>query len=136
MVDSDKIVILFYCLIKSNEMKKSFYLISEKSFINNNILDVGVFIEKIILDSDSEDFKSFWDMGNPISDFDLKQKFDTYVEDFIFNFDDVLKNERKQSIDEEFMIYSHLLIDEDQYNMMMKQTTNIPIRKVLVNQFS
>mgnify|MGYP006280697961 FL=1 len=117
-------------------MRKSFYLISEKSFINNNILDVGVFIEKIILDSDSEDFKSFWDMGNPISDFDLKQKFDTYVEDFIFNFDDVLKNERKQSIDEEFMIYSHLLIDEDQYNMLMKQTTNIPIREVLVNQFT
>ena len=40
-------------------MKKTFYLITEKNYNNNNKLDVGTFIEKIILSTDTEDFKEF-----------------------------------------------------------------------------
>lgn len=113
-------------------MEKTFYLLSQKNFINNeNILDVAVFIEKIIISSDSEDYKEF------IADIPkgtTEEMFANYENHFLFYFDDVLRQERKRSHFEEFQIYNHLMLDEEQYNMLMKQTKDIPRREIFVNE--
>jgi len=113
-------------------MEKTFYLLTEKNFNNNeNILDVAVFIEKIILSSDSEDFKEF---SKESFGETLKEVFDNYENIFWFNFNDMLKEQRKKSLEEEFQIYNHLVLDEEQYEMLMKQTKDIPTREIFVNE--
>jgi len=112
-------------------MKKTFYLITEKNYNNNNTLDVGTFIEKIILSTDSEDFKEF---SKESFGETLKEVFDNYENIFMFNFNDVLREQRKKSHEEEYQIYKHLLLDEEQYEMLMKQMKDIPTREVLVNE--
>lgn len=113
-------------------MKKTFYLITEKNYNNNNNkLDVGTFIEKIILSTDTEDFKEF---SKESFGETLKEVFDNYENIFWFNFNDMLKEQRKQSQEEEYQIYKHLLLDEEQYEMLMKQMKDIPTREVLVNE--
>ena len=44
------------------------------------------------------------------------------------------REERKKSLEEEYQIYKHLLLDEEQYEMLMKQMKDIPTREVLVNE--
>jgi len=112
-------------------MKKVFYLITEKNYNNDNTLDVGTFIEKIILSTDSEDFKVF---SKESFGETLKEVFDNYENIFMFNFNDVLREQRKKSHEEEYQIYKHLLLDEEQYEMLMKQMKDIPTREVLVNE--
>jgi len=112
-------------------MKKTFYLITEKNYNNNNKLDVGTFIEKIILSTDTEDFKEF---SKESFGETLKEVFDNYENIFWFNFNDMLKEQRKKSLEEGFQIYKHLLLDEGQYEMLMKQMKDIPTREVLVNE--
>ena len=112
-------------------MKKTFYLITEKNYNNNNKLDVGTFIEKIILSTDTEDFKEF---SKESFGETLKEVFDNYENIFMFNFNDVLREQRKKSHEEEYQIYKHLLLDEEQYEMLMKQMKDIPTREVLVNE--
>jgi len=112
-------------------MKKVFYLITEKNYNNNNTLDVGTFIEKIILSTDTEDFKEF---SKESFGETLKEVFDNYENIFMFNFNDVLREQRKKSHEEEYQIYKHLLLDEEQYEMLMKQMKDIPTREVLVNE--
>ena len=46
----------------------------------------------------------------------------------------MLKEQRKKSLEEEYQIYKHLLLDEEQYEMLMKQMKDIPTREVLVNE--
>ena len=122
---------MYLRVLNDNDMKKTFYLLTEKNYNNNNTLDVGVFIEKIILSTDSEDFKEF---SKESFEGTLKEMFDNYENHFMFNFDDVLREQRKQSHFEEYQIYKHLLLDEEQYEMLMKQTKDIPTREVLVNE--
>jgi hypothetical protein len=112
-------------------MKKTYYLLTEKNFNNNKIIDVGVFIEKIILSTDSEDFKEFSKeyLGDT-----LKDNFNHYDNMFMYHIHDVLEEQRKQSQEEEYQIYRHLLLDEEQYEMLMKQMKDIPTREVLVNE--
>jgi hypothetical protein len=112
-------------------MKKTYYLLTEKNFLNDNILDVGTFIEKIILSTDSEDFKEF---SKESFKGTLKEIFDNYENHFWFNFNDMLKEQRKKSLEEECQIYKHLLLGEEQYEMLMKQMKDIPTREVLVNE--
>ena len=112
-------------------MKKIFYLITEKNYNNDNTLDVGTFIEKIILSTDSEDFKVF---SKESFGETLKEVFNNYENIFWFNFNDMLKEQRKKSLEEEYQIYKHLLLDEEQYEMLMKQMKDIPTREVLVNE--
>jgi hypothetical protein len=112
-------------------MKKVFYLITEKNYNNDNTLDVGTFIEKIILSTDSEDFKEF---SKESFGETLKEVFDNYENIFWFNFNDMLEEQRKKSLEEEYQIYKHLLLDEEQYEMLMKQMKDIPTREVLVNE--
>lgn len=113
------------------KLKKTYYLITQKSFDNNNILDVGVFIEKIILSTESEDFKSYWEF---LPNENMEEVFQRYEEEFNFYYHDVLRKECKDSLSGEFMIYSHLLMDEDQFKSLMKQTEDIPLRGVLVTE--
>jgi hypothetical protein len=112
-------------------MKKVFYLITEKNYNNDNTLDVGTFIEKIILSTDSEDFKEF---SKESFGETLKEVFNNYENIFWFNFNDMLEEQRKKSLEEEYQIYKHLLLDEEQYEMLMKQMKDIPTREVLVNE--
>jgi hypothetical protein len=112
-------------------MKKVFYLITEKNYNNDNTLDVGTFIEKIILSTDSEDFKVF---SKESFGETLKEVFNNYENIFWFNFNDMLKEQRKKSQEEEYQIYKHLLLDEEQYEMLMKQMKDIPTREILVNE--
>jgi hypothetical protein len=112
-------------------MKKVFYLITEKNYNNNNTLDVGTFIEKIILSTDSEDFKVF---SKESFGETLKEVFNNYENIFWFNFNDMLEEQRKKSLEEEYQIYKHLLLDEEQYEMLMKQMKDIPNREILVNE--
>jgi hypothetical protein len=60
--------------------------------------------------------------------------FNNYENIFWFNFNDMLKEQRKKSLEEEYQIYKHLLLDEEQYEMLMKQMKDIPTREVLVNE--
>ena len=122
---------MYLRVLNDNDMKKTFYLITEKNFLNDNTLNVGVFIEKIILSTDSEDFKEF---SKESFGETLKEVFDNYENIFWFNFNDMLKEQRKKSQEEEYQIYKHLLLDEEQYKMLMKQTKDIPTREVLVNE--
>ena len=46
----------------------------------------------------------------------------------------MLKEQRKKSLEEECQIYKHLLLGEEQYEMLMKQMKDIPTREVLVNE--
>ena len=112
-------------------MKKTYYLLTEKNYNNNNTLDVGTFIEKIILSTDTEDFKEF---SKESFGETLKEVFDNYENIFWFNFNDMLEEQRKKSLEEEYQIYKHLLLDEEQYEMLMKQMKDIPTREVLVNE--
>ena len=112
-------------------MKKTYYLLTEKNYNNDNTLDVGTFIEKIILSTDTEDFKEF---SKESFGETLKEVFDNYENIFWFNFNDMLKEQRKKSLEEEYQIYKHLLLDEEQYEMLMKQMKDIPTREVLVNE--
>jgi hypothetical protein len=122
---------MYLRILNDNDMTKTFYLLTEKNFLNDNILDVGTFIEKIILSTDSEDFKEF---SKESFKGTLKEMFDNYENHFMFNFNDVLREQRKQSHLEEFQLYKHLLLDEEQYEMLMKQMKDIPTREVLVNE--
>jgi hypothetical protein len=116
---------------KQSNLKKTFYLITEKNYNNDNTLDVGTFIEKIILSTESEDFKEF-SKESPKGT--LKETFDNYENHFMFYFDDVLREQRQNSHFEEYQIYKHLLLDEEQYEMLTKQMKDIPTRKVSVNE--
>jgi hypothetical protein len=116
---------------KQSNLKKTFYLITEKNYNNDNTLDVGTFIEKIILSTESEDFKEF-SKESPKGT--LKETFDNYENHFMFYFDDVLREQRQNSHFEEYQIYKHLLLDETQYEMLTKQMKDIPTRKVSVNE--
>jgi hypothetical protein len=118
-------------------MKKIYYLLTEKNFIGRengkNVLDLGVFIEKIVLSTESEDFKVFSE--NTI----LKTKediFRCYVDLFMLCFSDMLFEERKKSDEEEFQIYNHLLMDEEQFTRILKPTIDVPIREVSVFELS
>ena len=122
---------MYLRVLNDNDMKKTFYLLTEKNYNNDNTLDVGVFIEKIILSTDSEDFKEF---SKESFGETLKEVFDNYENIFWFNFNDMLKEQRKKSQEEEYQIYKHLLLDEEQYEMLMKQTKDIPTREVLVTE--
>ena len=116
---------------KQSNLKKTFYLITEKNYNNDNTLDVGVFIEKIILSTESEDFKEF---SKDCPQETLKEMFDNYENHFIFSFDNVLREQRQNSHFEEYQIYSHLLLNETQYQMLTKQMKEIPTREVSVNE--
>ena len=122
---------MYLRVLNDNDMKKTFYLLTEKNYNNDNTLNVGVFIEKIILSTDSEDFKEF---SKESFGETLKEVFDNYENIFWFNFNDMLKEQRKKSQEEEYQIYKHLLLDEEQYEMLMKQTKDIPTREVLVTE--
>ena len=91
-------------------MKKTFYLITEKNYNNNNKLDVGTFIEKIILSTDTEDFKEF---SKESFGETLKEVFDNYENIFWFNFNDMLKEQRKKTVikneEDEFNKVKYLL---------------------------
>ena len=112
-------------------MNKTFYLITEKNFINDNVLDVGVFIEKIVLSTESEDYKEF---SKDSFQGTTKEMFENYENHFIFHFEDVLREQRQNSHFEECQIYKHLLLDESQYQMLTKQMKDIPTRNVSVNE--
>jgi hypothetical protein len=122
---------MYLRVLNVNDMKKTFYLLTKKNYNNDNTLDVGVFIEKIILSTDSEDFKEF---SKESFEGTLKEVFNNYENIFWFNFNDMLKEQRKKSQEEEYQIYKHLLLDEEQYEMLMKQTKDIPTREVLVTE--
>jgi len=125
-------MIVYLCIVKPlnvMKLKKTFYLLREKSFVNDNVLDVGVFIEKIVLTTESEDFKEFTKSCIQRS---TEEMFEVYIDNFRFYFKDELENESVE--DEQFMVYNNILLDEDQYKMLMKQTEDIPLREVLVNE--
>ena len=113
-------------------MKKNYYLITQKSFNNDNIIDVGTFIEKIVLSTESEDFKMYWNSLTENKFRTMESVFKTYDEEFFFNLDDTLRKERKESWLTEYVIYKHLVLTEDEYLMLMKQTEDIPEREVMV----
>lgn len=119
-------------------MNKTFYLFTQKNYISKengkSTLDVGVFIEKIILSTESEDFKEYLKEVPTERKDDIESIFDEYENYFIFYYEDQLKNERKSSHFEEIQIYSHLLLSEQEYMFLMKQTEDIPTREVLVNE--
>ncbi len=147
----DIMSLVVYLCSKLNEMKntltKTYYLITQKTFNNNNnVICLGTFIEKIVLSTDSEDFKTyvysvsdveyddFKEYYNSMSDEEFERSFSFYDDEFFENFHEELEKEKKDKQYEELTIYSQMLISEEEYNDLTKQMENIPIREVSVNE--
>ncbi len=94
-------------------MKKLiFYVVTNRDVVtSNNEIDLGVSLEKIVLSSDSEDFKSY--CGG--DDLDL---WEDYVDDFIFHFNKTLENEK--TMEGRLWVYDSILLWETQYKMLSR----------------
>lgn len=94
-------------------MKQVFYVIQKREFINSdNKIDIGVRLEKVILSSESEDYKNF--CGS--EDCESSWMWESYIDEFLPKLTKELEEE--ESNEGELWVYESVILWEEQYKML------------------
>jgi hypothetical protein len=98
---------------------KVFYVIKSREVENEKgFKDVGITIDKIVLSTESEDFKMYWKLSKEKN---IEYVWEGYIDDFLESLSIDMEKEMDKSRElENSWIWDYLLLWERQYEMLKK----------------